>query len=114
MADDLTIQQIRSMMDAAPVGRPQEIQPVGPQAPAVGPSKPDAPSFSDVLSKSIAEVNDLKLEANQAIEELATGKSSDIQGTIMAVEKADVSFKLMMEVRSKIISAYEEVMRTQV
>ena len=114
MADDLTIQQIRSMMDAAPGGRPQEIQPVGPQAPAVGPNKPEGASFSDILSESIAEVNDLKLEANQAIEDLATGKSSDIQGTIMAIEKADVSFKLMMEVRNKIISAYEEVMRTQV
>lgn len=114
MADDLTIQQIRSLMNSPAMDPSREIGPAGAASPAPRTQKPDAPSFSELLKESIAEVNDLKLEADEAIEKLATGKSSDIQGTIMALEKADISFKLMMEVRNKIVSAYQEVMRTQV
>jgi flagellar hook-basal body complex protein FliE len=88
---------------------------IGPAAP--GPAQADATegaSFSDMLKDSIAEVNHLKLEADQATEDLAMGRTDDIQGTILAVEKASVSFKMMMEVRNKIISAYKDVMNTQV
>ncbi len=110
--EELSIQQIRSLMDTVPGAKTPEVRPVnnGPQ----GVGKADVPSFADTLKESIAEVNDLKLQADEAIQKLATGESTDIQETIMAVEKADVSFKLMMEVRSKILNAYQEVMRTQV
>ena len=113
MVDNLAIQQIRSVMNSSPMEPAREIRPVGPSgAEQVG--KPDSPSFSEMLKESIEEVNDLKIEADKAIENLAAGKSGDIQGTIIALDKADVSFKLMMEVRNKIVSAYQEVMRTQV
>ncbi|MBN1866126.1 flagellar hook-basal body complex protein FliE [Candidatus Sumerlaeota bacterium] len=82
---------------------------------AAGPAQPGGvPSFAETLRNSIEEVNSLKLQADKAIEDLATGQSADLQGTILALEKADISFKLMMEVRNKIVSAYQEVMRTQV
>jgi flagellar hook-basal body complex protein FliE len=111
--EELSIQQIRSLMDTVPGAKTPEVRPIKSNGPEdVG--KAGGPSFADTLKESIAEVNDLKLQADAAIEKLATGESTDIQETIMAVEKADVSFKLMMEVRSKILNAYQEVMRTQV
>jgi flagellar hook-basal body complex protein FliE len=113
MSNDFAIQQLRSMMQSSPLDQVREIRQTGAVAPGEA-AKTEGPAFSDMLKDSIEEVNDLKIEADQAIVNLAAGKSDDIQGTIMALEKADVSFKLMMEVRNKIVSAYQEVMRTQV
>jgi flagellar hook-basal body complex protein FliE len=68
-------------------------------------------SFGQFLDQSIKEVNRLQGEANHAIEELALGKTKNIHETMIALEKAEVSFKLMLKVRSKILEAYNEVMR---
>ena len=71
-------------------------------------------SFSDVLAKSISDVNNLQKEANTAIEKLATGQSKNIHETMLAVERADIAFRAMNQVRLKVIEAYKEVMRMQV
>jgi flagellar hook-basal body complex protein FliE len=71
-------------------------------------------TFGKMLARSLDDVNQLKLKADEAIENLAAGKQRDIHATMIALEKADVAFQLLMQVRNKIISAYETVMRTQV
>jgi flagellar hook-basal body complex protein FliE len=48
------------------------------------------------------------------MQELATGKSNNIHETMIAAEKADLSLRLMVQVRNKIIEAYQEVMKMQV
>ena len=73
-----------------------------------------ARSFTDMLVDSMSKVNDLQTEANSAIEKLATGKTKNIHETMLAVEKADIAFKTMNQIRSKVIDAYREVMRMQV
>jgi len=73
-----------------------------------------APDFGKVLSESIGEVNRLQAEADEAVEALATGKGVSLHETMIALEKADVSFQLMMEVRNKIVAAYREVLSMQV
>jgi flagellar hook-basal body complex protein FliE len=70
-------------------------------------------SFGNMLARSLNDVNRLKLEADVAVENLATGKEKDIHATMIALEKADVAFQLLMQIRNKIISAYETVMRMQ-
>lgn len=75
--------------------------------------EPKTRSFSDVLIESIEKVNALQKEADNAIEELLLGQNKDIVQTMITMEKADISFKLMMQVRNKIIQAYEEIMRMQ-
>jgi flagellar hook-basal body complex protein FliE len=72
------------------------------------------PSFSDTLSTSLEKVNELQKEADVAIEDFATGKTRNIHETMIAVNKADLAFRLTMQVRNKIVEAYQEVMRTQV
>ena len=72
------------------------------------------PSFADTLAKSIDEVNHLQKEADQAIEKLASGESQNVHGAMLAVNKADMAFRMTMQVRNKIVEAYQEVMRMQV
>jgi len=71
-------------------------------------------SFSEILDKSIGEVNELQKQADKAIEKLATGEAKDIAQAMIAMEKANLSFQLMTQVRNKIVAAYEEVMRMPV
>jgi flagellar hook-basal body complex protein FliE len=71
-------------------------------------------SFLTALNEAIGEVNDLRNEADRAVEELAAGEEKDIHNTMIALEKAEISFQLMMQVRNKIINAYETIMRTTV
>jgi len=68
-------------------------------------------SFGDILKTSIDEVNRLQGKVDHAIEELTTGQTKNIHETMIALEKAEISFKLMIEVRNKILDAYQEVMR---
>jgi len=53
-------------------------------------------------------------EADQAMQGLATGQVNNIHETMIAIEKANLSFNLMVQVRNKLVQAYEEIMRTQV
>ncbi|MCJ7809032.1 MAG: flagellar hook-basal body complex protein FliE [Desulfobulbaceae bacterium] len=78
------------------------------------PSVDNGESFGKALSGAIGKVSELRNEADQAVQALATGQNKDIHQTMIAMEKADVSFRLMMQVRNKIITAYEEVMRMPV
>ncbi len=69
--------------------------------------------FEEMLMESIEKVNILQKEADRSVEGLVTGRG-DIHETMIAVEKADLTFNLMVQVRNKLISAYEEIMRMQV
>ena len=79
-----------------------------------GTTKGEKDSFSKVLKESVEEVNRLQGEADTSIEQLITGNTRNLHETMIALEKADISFRLMMEVRNKIIEAYNEIMRMQV
>ncbi|MCK6467225.1 MAG: flagellar hook-basal body complex protein FliE [Candidatus Brocadia sinica] len=71
------------------------------------------PSFQKTLSGFINEVNDLQTKANASIENLATGKVENVHEVMIAMAKAEVSFKFMMEARNKLVETYKEVMRMQ-
>lgn len=71
-------------------------------------------SFGEMLKSSINEINQLQKIADEAAEKLATGEKKDIHETMIALEKADVSFQLMMQVRNKVVSAYQEINRMSV
>lgn len=71
-------------------------------------------TFADLLKEKINETDTSMREANAAAEELVAGKSKDLHGAMIALEKADVSFRMLMQVRNKMIDAYREIMRMQV
>lgn len=79
-----------------------------------GPSASGETSFADTLQQAISNVNKLQVDADKASQNLATGKTDNIADVMIAAEKADVALKVMVQVRNKIIDAYQEIMRMQV
>lgn len=73
----------------------------------------DKASFGQWLTHSLGEVDQLQQVANSASQKLITGESKDIHGTMIAMQKASITFDLVMEIRNKVITAYEEVKRMQ-
>lgn len=67
--------------------------------------------FGSVLKDAVNSVQQAQTDAQQSVNELLDGKGEDLHKAMIAVEKANLSFQLMMEVRNKIISAYQEVSR---
>ena len=66
-------------------------------------------SFKDFLVDSIGEVNSMQQEADQAVESLVTGGDVNPAEVLTAVQKADLAFKMMMQIRNKLVQAYQEV-----
>jgi flagellar hook-basal body complex protein FliE len=71
-------------------------------------------SFSDTLNDALNNVNALQKNSDKAMQDLSTGKTDNIPEVMIAAEKADLALKLMVQVRNKIIDAYQEVMKMQV
>lgn len=71
-------------------------------------------SFADTLQNAIGKVNQLHQESDKAMQNLSTGRSDNIADVMIAAEKADIALKVMVQVRNKIIDAYQEMMRMQV
>ena len=89
----------------------KEMQSQGMSAPAPAEG---AHSFSDMLRTSVNQVNTDQQQADTAIKELVAGRSKNIHETMLTIERADTSLKLMTQVRNKILDAYKEIMRMQV
>jgi len=69
--------------------------------------------FNKAVQRFIEETNKQQLLADQSVEMLATGQTDSIHETVLALTKADLSLRVFMEVRNKVIDAYQEVMRMQ-
>lgn len=83
----------------------------GASAQANGPAQVD--SAADTFSRLFDEVNNLQLAADKKIDEFATSRNKDLHGTMIALQKADLSLRLFLQVRAKLTSAYQDIMRMQ-
>lgn len=94
-------------------GQPLHIKPVMPNSILPGGtqnvSKGNGPSFFDTLNNSIKEINDMQVNANQQVEKLASGEIKDVHQVMIAAQEASLAFSTMMQIRSKIVSAYQEI-----
>jgi flagellar hook-basal body complex protein FliE len=71
-------------------------------------------SFGEMLKSHLAEVNHLQTSADVAARNLASGQDKDVHNTMIAMEKASVALQMTMQVRNKVLEAYQEIMRMQV
>ena len=69
-------------------------------------------SFNETLQKYITEANDLQIKADRDIQRMIAGDEIDAHEVMTAVEKANMSFEMVMEIRNKMMEAYREVMKT--
>ena len=70
--------------------------------------------FGALLKDAISTVNNLQQQSDLEIRKIMTGESEELHTAVVAMERADVSFQMMMQVRNKIVQAYQEVMRMSV
>lgn len=82
----------------------------------VGPSTVSEPgkSFADTLKEAVSSVNELSKSSDKASQDLATGRTDNVAEVMLAAEKADIALRVMVQVRNKIIDAYNEIMKMQV
>lgn len=76
-------------------------------------SAPVSEDFFGTLKQAMGHVDQLQGQAEQKVDSLLAGNNLDLHSAMIAVEKADLSFQLMMQVRNKIVQAYQEVSRMQ-
>ena len=67
------------------------------------------PSFKEFMLEAIDRVNGMQADADRAVEELMTGGEVNAAEVLTAVQKADLSFRMMMQIRNKLVQAYQEV-----
>lgn len=84
-------------------------------------AKPDAEgvgstlqNFGDVLKNQVNQLNDLQSNANEAMQTYAVGGDIELHNVVLAVEKADMALQLAMQVRNKVIGAYQEITRMNI
>jgi len=70
--------------------------------------------FSAMLQAAVAEVNNTQQDAKQLSEQFAQGDAASLQDVVVSLQKASLSFQAMVQVRNKLVSAYQEVMNMQV
>lgn len=81
---------------------------------SAAPAKSVGEGFADALQTAVSKVNDTQLAADTAVEKLQTGESRNLHEVMISMEKADISMRLLLQVRNKVIDAYQEIMRMQV
>jgi flagellar hook-basal body complex protein FliE len=74
----------------------------------------DTHQFKNVMSTYLADVNTLQHDADAQIQRLVAGETENLHEVMMAVDEAETSFSLMMEIRNKLVGAYQEILRTQI
>jgi flagellar hook-basal body complex protein FliE len=94
----------------ATVGTPQQPGSVKPSPELAG----NSGSFATLLQQSLDQVNGLQHDADAAAREFALGQAPSVHDTMIAMEKADISLRLTMKIRNKVVEAYQDVMRMQV
>lgn len=71
-------------------------------------------SFKDYLLKSLDQVNSMQQQANSAIESMAAGGDVNPAEVLTAVQKADLAFRLTMQIRNKLVQAYQDVQNIRI
>ncbi len=79
-----------------------------PSPPALNAAAPEQP-FKNVLMDALQHVNQMQHDADQAVQQLVTGEDVNPAEVLTSLQKADMSFRLMLQVRNKLVQAFQEV-----
>lgn len=71
-------------------------------------------NFEDILKNYLDKTNDMQLDADSAVQNLITGQTSDIHSVMIATEEAKQSLELAVEIRNKLVDAYQEIMKMSI
>jgi len=83
------------------------------KAKGTAPAQESSTDFAQELKNALGNVNEMQVEGEKAMSDIATGSVKDLHQAAIAIDKAEISMKLMLEVRNKALNAYKEITRTQ-
>lgn len=94
-----------------PITSNSALTPVGSLSltPATGKPEQAGNSFKDLMLESLQHVNSMQHDADQAVQQLMTGGDVDPAEVLTAIQKADMTFRMMLQIRNKLVQAYQEV-----
>jgi len=75
---------------------------------------PNGPTFRQVFMDTLREADRLQQDATQAVEDLQTGRRDDLEGVILATQKAETAFNMIQALRNKVMQAYDEIKQMRV
>jgi len=100
-------------MAVNPISSPPGIAPIRMPSPAGG-SSGDAVKFQDALAEAVGRVEQYRKAANQGVERFLAGEGEDLHRVALETQRAELAFEMFLQVRNKVVQAYQEVMRMQV
>jgi flagellar hook-basal body complex protein FliE len=92
-----------------PAQLPREIEGLPQWSLGAPPTASASPSFKEFMLQAIDQVNAMQLDADQSVEQLLTGGDVNPAEVLTAVQKADLSFRMMLQVRNKLVQAFQEI-----
>jgi flagellar hook-basal body complex protein FliE len=98
-----------------PIGLPAAAGPANlpPVLPGLS-ALPSAEDFGRMMSDYMQQASDMQTKLGTDIEALASGKSDNIQDVVLSAAQADLAFRMVIEIRNRIVSTYQEIMRMQI
>lgn len=81
---------------------------------AVGVEAPTKASFAEQLQKAVEQVDRLQTVREEAVESMVTGRTTEVHDVMIAAKESQLAFELLLEVRNKLLEAYQEIIRMQV
>jgi len=103
-----------SSIDGISIGATGNTPLQGPGRSAVPAANDQVSGFKDMLGDYLNQVSQMQGQADKAVRDLATGKLDNVHEVVVAMSEADLSFRLMMQIRNRLVEAYKEIMRMQV
>lgn len=82
--------------------------------PASAPATGAGGDFAKTLQQTLAEVNRQQHQADRSVEQLHSGQAKNLHEVMISMEQADISMRLLVQMRNKVVEAYQEIMRMQV
>ena len=101
----MSVNALNQNLPASSSATPRPAAPEGKAAPDAG--------FGELLREAVSEVNNLNQDAQYKVSGLVEGNAVDVHDAMIAVEKADLSFQLMLQVRNKVVQAYQQIASMQ-
>lgn len=90
----------------------QQIAPIKIVAPAAeSTASASSANFRSVLENAVNSVDASQKSADQAVQQFLTGQNEEVHSTALAIQRADIHFDMFMQVRNKVVNAYQEIMR---
>jgi flagellar hook-basal body complex protein FliE len=90
---------------------PQPLVPTFPKAPTEKIPSGDKEGFGDMLKNAIESINGLQQEAGEAQDKFVRGEAAELHQVMIAAEKAGISFDLLLEIRRRLVEAYQDIIR---